>query len=944
MINTFQVEKTLARWKTRTKQRNRNIDLIKKEKYFDADSPERVNKFFKRRGFTNNDKAKAVSAIKGIPLLVESSKRPGEFLTLERIMGTNDLVGISFLEYGLRISKTVARIWICNSTGTLVGYGTGFMISPNLLLTNHHVLPDALTAKNSYAEFNYQIGLDSGLAPTEKFQLDPGSFYFSDEELDYAMVAVCPENNSKGFVGNYGWNSLSKDEGKTIISQWLNIIQHPNGEPKQVGLRENQLIDVLDNFLHYKTDTAPGSSGSPVFNENWEVVALHHSGVWATDKTGKILSINGGLWSKNMGEDQIKWVANEGVRVSSILSHMERRNFSSKQQELYEQLFLKNNNLIKSTQTMENMNKSNDNSVNVSSDGTVTWTIPLSVSVKLGGLTPNLKSGNNINNNTSSSNKDYGFVDSTNEKDILTEAKSEFMKISGVIGVRLGYVFENGWITKKRAIVVSVKKRLSRKDLEKSNIPTISPSFKGYPVEVTGPTIAQLISETHGKGKLESLMNANALGNEIRYFPPAGEKLKKVTNEQMKVTLHVSPEKGWEQLSDFISKTKKSLSIAMYDFGAKHIRDGLKAVGKKSTFKKMILAIQPGQSVGSGTKENDDTDKEIVDNIKSALKSKFAASWVNKGAVNGWISTSYHIKVAVRDSSAFWLSSGNWQSSNQPDIEKLDNQDQKYLLKNYNREWHAVVEHAGLAKSFEKYIKHDFDNNLENGSPDEAFLMDGLDFFVPNIELESAFEASEKVYESFEPFVKDRKFTVTPLLTPDNFFDEMLKLVKTAQKELLIQNQTFNAPYEGHEKLAELIDTVLEKQKMGVKVYIIFRTIISSNTRENIEALVDRGFDPAFIKVQKNCHTKGVIVDGKQVALGSQNWSNDGVSVNRDASLIFDDEEAAQYFRKIFWHDWKNLAVSNIGRENLSLEIAPKGAKAPAGMELITWKDIKELL
>jgi phosphatidylserine/phosphatidylglycerophosphate/cardiolipin synthase-like enzyme len=53
-------------------------------------------------------------------------------------------------------------------------------------------------------------------------------------------------------------------------------------------------------------------------------------------------------------------------------------------------------------------------------------------------------------------------------------------------------------------------------------------------------------------------------------------------------------------------------------------------------------------------------------------------------------------------------------------------------------------------------------------------------------------------------------------------------------------------------------------------------------------------------KVQKNCHTKGIIVDRKKVLLGSQNWSNDGVSVNRDASRLFDDEELATYFAKIF--------------------------------------------
>lgn len=53
-----------------------------------------------------------------------------------------------------------------------------------------------------------------------------------------------------------------------------------------------------------------------------------------------------------------------------------------------------------------------------------------------------------------------------------------------------------------------------------------------------------------------------------------------------------------------------------------------------------------------------------------------------------------------------------------------------------------------------------------------------------------------------------------------------------------------------------------------------------------------------------NTHTKGMIVDGKRLMLGSQNWSKPGVTLNRDASLIFDDEELAGYYAQAFEIDW----------------------------------------
>ena len=58
----------------------------------------------------------------------------------------------------------------------------------------------------------------------------------------------------------------------------LNIIQHPAGEVKQIAIRRNDFVGPLDgdsNRFTYLTDTLPGSSGSPVFNDDWEVVGLH---------------------------------------------------------------------------------------------------------------------------------------------------------------------------------------------------------------------------------------------------------------------------------------------------------------------------------------------------------------------------------------------------------------------------------------------------------------------------------------------------------------------------------------------------------------------------------------------------------------------------------------------------------------------------------------------
>ena len=145
----------------------------------------------------------------------------------------------------------------------------------------------------------------SSLDPTARWQsvsfaLEPGAFFATDAALDFTVVAVAAASGGRS-LGEYGWNPLIEAEGKVILHELVNIVQHPNGEPKQLAARQNRLVDLVEDFLHYETDTAPGSSGSPVFNDQWEVVGLHHAGVPRRDAEGRILARTGEPWVQARG-------------------------------------------------------------------------------------------------------------------------------------------------------------------------------------------------------------------------------------------------------------------------------------------------------------------------------------------------------------------------------------------------------------------------------------------------------------------------------------------------------------------------------------------------------------------------------------------------------------------------------------------------------------------
>ena len=92
----------------------------------------------------------------------------------------------------------------------------------------------------------------------------------------------------------------------------VNIIQHPNGLPKTIAIRNNLLTARSDTRLLYETDTDFGSSGAPVFNDQWDVVALHHYGAPSAPP-------------QSAGGQPPPSSVNEGIRISVIFNDLKDR-------------------------------------------------------------------------------------------------------------------------------------------------------------------------------------------------------------------------------------------------------------------------------------------------------------------------------------------------------------------------------------------------------------------------------------------------------------------------------------------------------------------------------------------------------------------------------------------------------------------------------------------
>jgi endonuclease G len=229
---------------------------------------------------------------------------------LELMVGaTLDYVGIAFLERASNAAVAVVRV----TDLAMNPIGTGVMVSPRLLLTNHHVCATAAQAAGQLVQFRYELDVDGQKRPTTEFRLAPEVLFVTSDvdELDFTLVAIGPRQGGTHEAADFGHASLSAAPDKHAVGDFVTLIQHPAGEYKQIALRENRVLGRGQGgiTLHYTADTLGGSSGSPIFNDQFQLIGLHHSGGPHND-----LTLEDG--------SPVPAQSNEGIRVSAIVRYV----------------------------------------------------------------------------------------------------------------------------------------------------------------------------------------------------------------------------------------------------------------------------------------------------------------------------------------------------------------------------------------------------------------------------------------------------------------------------------------------------------------------------------------------------------------------------------------------------------------------------------------------
>jgi hypothetical protein len=187
--------------------------------------------------------------------------------------------------------------------------GTGFLVGPDVLLTNYHVLQRVIEEQHPAAavrfRFDYQtttagtrsdgiqVELLGATDPTRpwlvksarysagELQGTPDSPPPADGELDYALVRLARAIGNEPVDGEpRGWVFVPETQPYIEGIPYLLILQHPERKPLKLALDTAPKVQWMFDGLRvrYSVNTERGSSGSPVFDKDWTLLALHHYG------------------------------------------------------------------------------------------------------------------------------------------------------------------------------------------------------------------------------------------------------------------------------------------------------------------------------------------------------------------------------------------------------------------------------------------------------------------------------------------------------------------------------------------------------------------------------------------------------------------------------------------------------------------------------------------
>ncbi|WP_433624338.1 phospholipase D-like domain-containing protein [Halomicrococcus sp. NG-SE-24] len=166
-----------------------------------------------------------------------------------------------------------------------------------------------------------------------------------------------------------------------------------------------------------------------------------------------------------------------------------------------------------------------------------------------------------------------------------------------------------------------------------------------------------------------------------------------------------------------------------------------------------------------------------------------------------------------------------------------------------------------------------------------------------------------------------------------------VETIRGADERILLAGYSFTSHRVAHALVAARERGVEVRVLLGSAWYVEeenSRLVEWLNERANEEGLplTARLTDP---RGYRKVHTKGLVVDGEHVVVGSLNWNNHSARRNREVAVVLHGEEAASYYARVFDADWR----ASGGGSRLPVGLAAAVAVGVAGAVWVARREIR---
>ena len=359
------------------------------------------------------------------------------------------------------------------------------------------------------------------------------------------------------------------------------------------------------------------------------------------------------------------------------------------------------------------------------------------------------------------------------------------------------------------------------------------------------------------------------------------------TSSSGTITPLIGPEHGLADLLAWIDGATTSLHVHMYLLQEVHLVEAMVNAQNRGVDVNVVL------DYGDSWWQQFDLDTQRG-MATTLLNAGVDVKWFGDTGENPY--AYIHSKVAVRDNESVWIGSGNWKSSSHPAPGNPG-----------NRDWGVLVEDEGLATMVLNHLA--FDENEAKGHVTPVQASDApTGWTMP--------ESTAIVGQTATGIEGD--FEATLLVCPDNCIDELVKVLDSADTEILLSLQYLDMDWSwgwGDNPIVEALENAAQRD---VRLRLI---INGAYLDEDIQSAVDRfneewnftmGYDTSAVVMSSDdevtkLHNKGIIVDGEHVLVSSINWGDSALVRNREMGLLLSSQSVAQVYADSWYEDWNRV-------------------------------------